>query len=93
MSYADKIFKAENPLDYEKAVQAGLSHYGMIFNGLIHTTPWDDMPFLVAVMQMGAQAMRPAIGESGCQIVDQLVAETCGMVINAGALGKERGEE
>lgn len=93
MSYADKICKAEDRDEAGRAMREGLSHYGMMMNMQVNATPWDDMPMLVAAMQMTAQALRPMIGECGCEIVDQMMEVTQAVAIDVGTLGKERGEE
>ena len=93
MSYAERICKAKDREAADKAMQAGLAHYGAFMNAMVNATPWDDLPILVAAMQMSAQAMRPAIGEKGCEIADQIMAGSEAVVIGIGALRKERGEE
>ena len=92
MSYADKICKAADRREAAKAMQEGISHYGAILNMLVNSTPWDDLPILVASMQMVAQAMRQVIGETGRKIVDQIVTDSTAVAINVGARRKERGE-
>ena len=93
MSYAERICKAKNHKAATKAMQAGLAHYGAFLNAMVNATSWDDLPILVAVMQMTAQAMRPAIGEKGCKIADQIMAAWTAVAIDTWALRKERGEE
>lgn len=93
MSYAERICKAKNHKAATKAMQAGLAHYGAFLNAMVNATMWDDLPILVAAMQMSAQAMRPAIGEKGCEIADQIVEAYTAVAIDVGALRKERGEE
>ena len=92
MSYAERILKAKDREAAAKAVQAGLAHYGAFLNAMVNATMWDDLPILLAAMQMLAQAMRPVIGESGCKIADQLVEASQAVAIDIGALRKERGE-
>ena len=93
MSYAERICKAKNHKAATKAMQAGLAHYGAFLNAMVNATSWDDLPILVAAMQLIAQAMRPAIGETGCEIADQIVEAFTAVEIDVGALRKERGEE
>ena len=93
MSYAERICKAQDREAAAKAIQEGLAHYGAFLNAMVNATMWDDLPILVAAMQMIAQATRPVIGENGCEIVDQIVAASTAVAINTGALRKERGEE
>ena len=93
MSYAERICKAKNHKAATKAMQAGLAHYGAFLNAMVNATPWDDLPILVAAMQMSAQAMRQVIGEKGCEIADQIMAASTAVAIDVGALRKERGEE
>lgn len=93
MSYAERICKAKDHKAATKAMQAGLAHYGAFMNAMVNATQWDDLPILVAAMQMSAQAMRPAIGEKGCKIADQIMAGSTAVAIDVGALRKERGEE
>lgn len=93
MSYAERICKAKNHKAAKKAMQAGLAHYGAFLNAMVNATVWDDLPILVAAMQMSAQAMRPAIGETGCEIADRIVEAYTAVAIDIGALRKERGEE
>ena len=93
MSYAERICKAKDHKAATKAMQAGLAHYGAFMNAMVNATPWDDLPILVAAMQMSAQAMRPAIGEKGCEIADQIMAGSTAVAVNVGALRKESGEE
>lgn len=93
MSYAERIYKAKDRKAATKAMQAGLAHYGAFLNAMVNATVWDDLPILVAAMQLIAQAMRPAIGETGCEIADQIMADLTAVAIDIGALRKERGEE
>ena len=93
MSYAERICKAQDREAAIKAMQAGLAHYGAFMNAMVNATSWDDLPILVAAMQLIAQAMRPAIGETGCEIADQIVADSEAVAVDIGALRKERGEE
>ena len=93
MSYAERICKAKNHKAATKAMQAGLAHYGAFLNAMVNATMWDDLPILVAAMQLIEQAMRPAIGETGCKIADQIVAASAAVAVDIGALRKERGEE
>lgn len=92
MSYAERIFKAKDHEAAAEAMQAGLVHYGAFLNAMVNATMWDDLPILVAAMQLIAQAMRPAIGEKGCEIADRIVAASTAVAIDIGALRKERGE-
>ena len=92
MSYAERIYKAQDHEAAAKAMQEGLAHYGAALNAMVNAPPWDDMPILVAAMQLTAQAMRPAIGEKGCEIADRIVAATTAVAIDVGALRKEREE-
>lgn len=92
MSYAERILKAKDREAAIKAMQAGLAHYGAFLNAMVNATMWDDLPILVAAMQMLAQAMRPVIGENGCKVADQLVEASQAVAIDIGALRKERGE-
>lgn len=93
MSYAERICKAKNHKAATKAMQAGLAHYGAFLNAMVNATPWDDLPILVAAMQMSAQAMRQVIGETGCEIADRIMAASAAVAVDIGALRKERGEE
>ena len=93
MRYAERICKAQDRKAATKAMQAGLAHYGAFLNAMVNATSWDDLPILVAAMQMIAQAMRPVIGEKGCEIADQIVADSEAVAVDIGALRKERGEE
>lgn len=93
MSYAERICKAKDHKAATKAMQAGLAHYGAFLNAMVNATPWDDLPILVAAMQLIAQAMRQVIGEKGCEIADQIMADSTAVAIDVGALRKERGEE
>lgn len=93
MSYAERICKAKNHKAATKAMQAGLAHYGAFLNAMVNATVWDDLPILVAAMQLIAQAMRQVIGEKGCEIADQIMADLTAVAIDVGALRKERGEE
>lgn len=93
MSYAERICKAKDLEAATKAMQAGLAHYGAFLNAMVNATSWGDMPILVAAMQMSAQAMRPVIGEKGCEIADRIVEASTAVAIDVGALRKERGEE
>lgn len=93
MSYAERIFKAKDREAVAKAMQAGLAHYGAFLNAMVNATSRDDLPILVAAMQMSAQAMRPVIGEKGCEIADQIMEDSTAVAIDIGALRKERGEE
>ena len=93
MSYAERICNAKDHKAATKAMQAGLAHYGAFMHAMVNATMWDDLPILVAAMQMTAQAMRPAIGEKGCEIADQIMADSTAVAIDIGALRKERGEE
>lgn len=93
MSYAERICKAKDHKAAAKAMQAGLAHYGAFLNAMVNATSWDDLPILVAAMQMSAQAMRQVIGEKGCEIADQIMADLTAVAIDVGALRKERGEE
>lgn len=93
MSYAERICKAKNHKAATKAMQAGLAHYGAFMNAMVNATVWDDLPILVAAMQLIAQAMRQVIGEKGCEIADQIMADSTAVAIDVGALRKERGEE
>lgn len=92
MSYAERICKAQDHEAAAKAMQAGLAHYGAFLNAMVNATMWDDLPILVAAMQLIAQAMRPEIGEKGCEIADRIVAASTAVAIDVGALRKERGE-
>lgn len=92
MSYAERICKAKDREAAAKAIQSGLAHYGAFLNAMVNATAWDDMPILVAAMQLVAQAMRPEIGEKGCEIADRIVAASTAVAIDVGALRKERGE-
>lgn len=92
MSYADKILAADGGEAAGKAMQEALTHYGAIMTGLVNATPWDDLPILVAAMQLIAQTMRPVIGEAGCEIADQIVAASTAVAADVGTLRKERGE-
>ena len=92
MSYAERICKAKDREAAAKAIQSGITHYGVFLNAMVNATPWDDLPILVAAMQLIAQAMRPEIGETGCEIADQIVAASSAVAIDVGALRKERGE-
>ena len=92
MSYAERICKAKDREAAAKALQAGLTHYGAFLNAMVNASG-DDLPILVAVMQMSAQAMRQVIGEKGCKIADQIMAASTAVAIDTGALRKERGEE
>ena len=83
MSYAERICKAKDLEAATKAMQAGLAHYGAFLNAMVNATMWDDLPILVAAMQLIAQAMRPVIGEEASTAV----------AVDIGALRKERGEE
>lgn len=93
MSYAERICRAQDREAAAKAMQAGLAHYGAFLNAMVNATMWDDLPILVAAMQMIAQEMRPVIGEKGCEIADQIMAASTAAAIDIGALRKERGEE
>lgn len=93
MSYAERICKAKDREAAAKAMQAGLAHYGAFLSAMVNATMWDDLPILVAAMQMIAQTMRPVIGEKGCEIADQIVAASTAVAIDVGTLRKERGEE
>ena len=93
MSYAERICKAKDHKAAAKAMQAGLAHYGAFLNAMVNATMWDDLPILAAAMQMIAQAMRPVIGEKGCEIADRIVETSTAVAIDIGALQKERGEE
>lgn len=93
MSYAERICKAKNHKAATKAMQAGLAHYGAFLNAMVNATSRDDLPILVAAMQMIAQAMSQVIGEKGCEIADQIMADSTAVAIDVGALRKERGEE
>lgn len=93
MSYAERICKAKDHKDAAKAMQAGLAHYGAFLNAMVNATVWDDLPILVAAMQLIAQAMRPVIVEKGCEIADRIVEASTAVAIDVGALRKERGEE
>lgn len=93
MSYAERICKAKDREAAAKAIQAGLAHYGAFLNAMVNETMWDDLPILVAAMQMIAQTMRPKIGENGCEIADRIMAASTAVAIDIGALRKERGEE
>lgn len=93
MSYAERICKAKDREAAAKAIQSGITHYGVFLNAMVNATPWDDLPILVAAMQMSAQAMRQVIGEKGCKIADQIMAASTAVAIDVGALRKERGEE
>ena len=93
MSYAERICKAKDREAAAKAMKAGLAHYGAFLNAMVNATMWDDLPILVAAMQLIAQAMRPAIGEKGCEIADRIVAASTAVAIDVGALRKEHGEE
>ena len=93
MSYAERICKAKDLETATKAMKAGLAHYGAFLNAMVNATMWDDLPILVAAMQLIAQAMRPAIGEKGCEIADRIVEASTAVAIDVGALRKERGEE
>ena len=92
MSYAERICKAKDLEAATKAMQAGLAHYGAFLNAMVNASG-DDLPILVAAMQMSAQAMRPAIGETGCEIADRIVEAYTAVAVDVGALRKERGEE
>lgn len=92
MSYAERICKAQDREAAAKAMQAGLEHYGAFLNAMVNATMWDDLPILVAAMQLIAQAMRPVIGEKGCEIADQIVAASTAVAVDIGALKKEHGE-
>lgn len=92
MSYAERIFKAKDHEAAAKAMQEGLAHYGAFLNAMVNATMWDDLPILVAAMQLIAQAMRPTIGEKGCEIADRIVAASTAVAIDVGALRKESGE-
>ena len=83
MSYAERICKAKNEEAAVKAMQAGLTHYA---------TPWDDLPILVAAMQLTAGAMQPVIGEMGCAIVNDLLKGIQTVAVKTDAVRKERGE-
>lgn len=93
MSYAERICKAKDREAAAKAMKAGLAHYGAFLNAMVNATSWDDVPILVAAMQLIAQAMRPAIGEKGCEIADRIVEASTAVAVDIGALRKERGEE
>lgn len=93
MSYAERICKAKDRKAATKAMQAGLAHYGAFLNAMVNATVWDDLPILVAAMQMSAQAMRQVIGETGCEIADRIMAASTAVAVNVGALRKESGEE
>ena len=92
MSYADKILAADGGEAAGKAMQEAMTHYGAIMTGLVNATPWDDLPLLMAAMHLASQAMRPAIGEAGCKIADQIVAASTAVAIDVGTLRKEHGE-
>ena len=92
MSYAERICKAKDREAAAKAMQAGLAHYGVFLNAMVNATMWDDLPILVAAMQLVAQAMRPEIGEKGCEIADRIVAASTAVAIDVGTLRKEHGE-
>ena len=92
MSYAERICKAQDREAAAKAIQAGLEHYGAFLNAMVNATMWDDLPILVAAMQMIVQTMRPVIGENGCKIADQIVAASTAVAVDIGALRKEHGE-
>lgn len=92
MSYAERICKAKDREAAAKAMQEGLAHYGAIMTGLVNATPWDDLPILMAAMHLASQAMRPAVGESGCAIIDKLLENTEALAVNVGALRKESRE-
>lgn len=93
MSYAERICKAQDREAAAKAMQAGLEHYGAFLNAMVNATMWDDLPILVAAMQMIAQAMRPVIGKTGCETADQIVAASMAVAVDVGTLRKEHGEE
>ncbi len=92
MSYAERICKAKNEEAAVKAMQAGLTHYGTFLNTLVNATPWDDLPILVAAMQLTAGAMQPVIGEKGCAIVNDLLKGIQTVAVKTDAVRKERGE-
>lgn len=91
MSYAERICKAKDLETATKAMKAGLAHYGAFLNAMVNATVWDDLPILVAAMQMIAQAVRPVIGEKGCEIADQIVAASTAVAIDIGALRRDAG--
>lgn len=92
MSYTEKICKAQDAQESAAAVQEGISHYGAILNMLVNSTPWDDLPILVATMQLTAGAMQPVIGEKGCAIVNELLEGVQTVAVKTDAVRKERGE-
>lgn len=92
MSYADKILAADGKDAIIKAMQEALSHYSWAINMLVNGVPFDDLPILMAAMQMAAQSLRPLIGESGCGLMDEIMARTKALAINTAGLRKERGE-